>query len=287
MPTPDASIRRKVLVTPSELNDMMTGAKPPTVFAVQSENPYTATSSRVGRWIPSAIDVEAYTDFAAPAAPDLGQRPLPEGAAFQAAARKWGLQHDRPIVVYDVERAMTAARAWWVLRWAGLSDVRVLDGGLDAWEKAGFSTTQSSEIPQQSDITLTFGHMPELGGDAALGMVETGVLLDARIRPNYIGGAEKHGDPRRGHIPGALSAPAPDNFTDEGPITNSETLAEMYRGLGATDGTAVGVYCGAGMSAAVTVLALASIGVEAAMYPGSWSQYINQPDRPVKRGPFP
>lgn len=287
MPTPDADTRRKVLVTPQELQEMMAGGGPLAVIAVQSENPYTGQSSRTGRWIPGAIDAEAYTDFAAPASPEAGQRPLPDIGALQAAARRWGLRHDMTVALYDPERAMTAARAWWVLRWAGLPDVRVLDGGLDAWVKAGMDVEKSPSIPDSSDITIAPGHMPELDADEALDLVQTGVLLDARIRPNYIGGAEQGGDPRRGHIPGALSAPAPDNFTDEGPITSAETLAEMYRGLGATGDAPVGVYCGAGMSAAVTVLALASIGVTAAMYPGSWSQYINQFDRPVKRGPFP
>lgn len=287
MPTPDADTRRKALVTPQQLQAMMAGGGPLAVIAIQSENPYTGQSSRTGRWIPGAIDAEAYTDFAAPASPEAGQRPLPDIGALQAAARRWGLRHDMTVVLYDPERAMTAARAWWVLRWAGLPDVRVLDGGLDAWVRAGMDTAKATVIPQKSDIVIAPGHLPELDADGALDLVQSGVLLDARIRPNYIGGAEQGGDPRRGHIPGALSAPAPDNFTDEGPITSAETLAEMYRGLGATGDAPVGVYCGAGMSAAVTVLALASIGVTAAMYPGSWSQYINQPDRPVKRGPFP
>ncbi|WP_353476710.1 rhodanese-like domain-containing protein (plasmid) [Salipiger sp. H15] len=237
--------------------------------------------------MPGAVDAEAYTDFAAPAAPELGQRPLPRIEALQAAARRWGITTDRTVVLYDAERAMTAARAWWVLRWAGLPDVRVLDGGLDAWVKAGFETAGYAHENKVSDVILAPGHMPELDAAAAMALASEGVLLDARIRPNYIGGPQEGGDPGRGHIPGALSAPAPDNFTDEGPLTNGATLAEMYRGLGVTGERPVGVYCGAGMSAAVTVLALASIGVEAAMYPGSWSQYVADPDHPVRRGPFP
>ncbi|MCA0941889.1 hypothetical protein LCM28_18590 [Salipiger pacificus] len=287
MPTPDAETRRKVLLTPQELHVMLHGATPPVVIAVQSVNPYTGVSSRNGLWIPGAVDAEAYTDFAAPAAPELGQRPLPRIEALQAAARGWGITRGRTVVLYDAERAMTAARAWWVLRWAGIGDVRVLDGGLDAWVKAGFETQGQAETHEESDIILTPGQMPELDAEGALALASEGVLLDARIRPNYIGGPQEGGDPKRGHIPGALSAPAPDNFTDEGPLTNGATLAEMYRGLGATGERPVGVYCGAGMSAAVTVLALASIGVEAAMYPGSWSQYVGDPGRPVTRGPFP
>lgn len=287
MPRTDTETRARALLTPAQLHAMLDGPLPPVVIAVQSVNPYTGVPSRSGRWIPGAVDAEAYTDFAAPAAPELGQRPLPDVAALQAAVRRWGISGDRPVVLYDAERAMTAARGWWVLRWAGIADVRVLDGGLDAWVKAGLPTSQAPKIPAQSDIVLIPGQMPELTAEEALVLASEGGLLDARIRPNYIGGPEQGGDPKRGHIPGAQSAPAPDNFIDEGPLTSSETLAEMYRGLGVTGERPVGVYCGAGMSAAVTVLALASIGVEAAMYVGSWSQYIHDPSRPVKRGPFP
>jgi thiosulfate/3-mercaptopyruvate sulfurtransferase len=287
MPNTDAKTRAKVLVTPSQLMEMLERSRPPVVIAVQSVNPYTGRSSRNGRWIPGAVDAEAYTDFAAPATPGTGQRPLPDLAALKAAVRRWGITRDRTVVLYDPERAMTAARAWWVLRWAGVPDVRVLDGGLDAWEKAGLPTLKEPTKAEQTSFELLAGEMPELDAAGALEMVSDGVLLDARIRPNYIGGAEKGGDPARGHIPGALSAPAQDNFTDEGPVTTSEILVEMYRGLGVTGDAPVGVYCGAGMSSAVTVMALAAIGIEASMYVGSWSQYIQDPTNPVKRGPFP
>ena len=279
--------RHKALLTPKELMQMIATKTPPTIIAVQSVNPYTGTTSRNGMWIPGATDADAYADFASPGTAAAGQRPLPDVDELQDKARRWGLKKNRTIVLYDPKRAMTAARAWWVLKWAGLQDVRVLDGGLDAWIKAGGKTADHSANSEKSDIVLTSGGMPELDADAALALAPKGGLLDARIRPNYIGGVETNGDPRRGHIPGARSAPAPDNFMDEGGFTDSATLAEMYRGVGVTGDTSVGVYCGAGMSAAVTVLALASIGIEAAMYPGSWSQWIGDPERPVKRGPFP
>ena len=283
----DPKTRQRVLLTPVELRAMLELDAPLVILAVQSVNPYTGALSCSGQWIPGAIDVEAHFDFAAPGSPEQGQRPLPCIVDLQAAARRWGLRHDQTIVLYDLKRAMTAARAWWVLKWAGLPDVRVLDGGLTAWVKAGLEVSKSSTKCAESDITLSSGHMPELDESTAFALTRDGVLLDARIRPNYIGGPEVDGDPKRGHIPGALNVPALDNFMDEGPFTNSATLAEMYRGFEVSEAAPVGVYCGAGMSAAVTVLALASIGVEAAMYPGSWSQWVYDPDNPVKRGPFP
>ncbi|AMM84152.1 rhodanese-like domain-containing protein [Martelella sp. AD-3] len=283
----DDETRRKVLVTPEDLNVMMKGERAPHIIAVQSINPYTGADSHGDGFIPGAVEAEAYADFQAPARADLGNRPLPDIADLEVAARRWGLTEDRPVVVYDGDRAMTAARAWWVLKWAGLKDVRVLDGGLPAWVSAGFPLSEAPDTKAESAISLSPGHMPEFGADEALAIARDGVLLDARIRPNYIGGPEKGGDPKRGHIPGAISAPTLDTLMDPGPFTDSATLKELFSGLGVDGANRVGVYCGAGMSAAHEVLALAAIGVEAALYPGSWSQWVNDPSRPVKRGPHP
>lgn len=283
----DSDTRRGALVTAVELDAMLRGPRPPVVLSVQSINPYTGADSRVGEWIPGALDAEAYVDFQAPSSAEAGARPLPDIAALQAAARRWGLTPERTVVVYDNDRSMTAARAWWVLKWAGLRDARVLDGGLSAWRRAGFGMANNSGQAIESDIVLSSGHMPEFGAVEALELGRTGILLDARIRPNYIGGPEIGGDPKRGHIPGAISAPTHDTLTDPGEFADSATLAAYFEGLGVTQGRPVGVYCGAGMSAAHTVLALAAVGVTAAMYPGSWSQWINDPTRPVRRGPRP
>jgi thiosulfate/3-mercaptopyruvate sulfurtransferase len=279
--------RARVLLTPAQVQSMIEGGHGPDILAVQSVNPYTGRISERGRRVPGAVDAEAYSDFCGPPSLAGGQRPLPDIATLQANARRWGLRRDRTVVVYDDDRNMTAARAWWVLRWAGLPDVRVLDGGLPAWLAAGMPVAHAPGRPAPSMIELSPGHMPELDAGACATLARNGVLLDARIRPNYIGGRSAPGQPARGHIPGALSVPAHDNFTDPGPITDNETLAALYRGLGADGSTAVGVYCGAGMSAAVTVLALAAIGIEAAMYVGSWSAWAGDPGRPVATGAHP
>ena len=180
-----------------------------------------------------------------------------------------------------------AARAWWVLRWAGLPDVRVLDGGISAWVAAGFAVDAAHGVATPSRVVLSPGHMPELDADKAQALTRGGVLLDARIRPNYVGGPTPEGVPVRGHIPGALSAPAPDNVTDFGDFADSVALRGIYEALGADGSRPIGVYCGAGMSAAHSVLALAAIGLEASLYVGSWSQWSADPARPVARGGRP
>ncbi len=280
-------IRTSVLLTPVQLKEMMSCGADVTILAVHSINPYTGQNSFTGQRIRGAIDTQAYSDFQSPASVEGGQRPLPDIAELQAKTRAWGLRPQSTIVIYDADRSMTAARAWWVLRWAGLPDVRVLDGGFPAWIAAGLPVTEETKTPRPSDITLSPGHMAEISADDAMKLATTGVLLDARIRANYIGGKVALGQPPRGHIPHALSAPAPDNVTDYGNFTDGDTLREMYRALGADGKKPVGVYCGAGMSAAHTVLALASIGIDAAMYPGSWSAWVGDPERPVVVGADP
>lgn len=279
--------RQAVLLTPAQLHAMMGQGDDLIILAVQSLNPYTGKPSIRDIRIPGAIDTEAYADFQSAPTPEAGQRPLPSIEAFEASAQSWGLRPEATIVVYDSDRSMTAARAWWVLRWAGLPDVRVLDGGMPAWLAAELPVTQTVPTPTPSQIKLSPGHMPEFDADTAQDFAHNGVLLDARIRPNYIGGPSPEGAPPRGHIPGALSAPAPDNVTDYGNFADSDVLTELYAALGVDGQKPVGVYCGAGMSAAHSVLALAAIGIEAAMYPGSWSQWANQPGRPVARGGRP
>lgn len=279
--------RKRALVAPSDLMKLMQSDSPPSILAVQSICPYTAKDSQCGRWLPGAVDAEAYSDFAAEATATSGDRPLPGIDSLQKAARSWGLSHDRAVVLYDRDRSLTAARGWWVLKWAGLSDVRVLDGGLSGWLAEDLPVSRERASPPCSSIFLAPGNMPEFGADEANSFVRDGVLLDARIRPNYIGGARTGGDPRRGHIPGAVSAPAHDNVTDYGYFADSETLEEMYLGYGIDGNRPIGVYCGAGMSAAHTVLALAAIGIDAAMYPGSWSQWTTDPKRRVRRGANP
>lgn len=281
------TLRSRVLLTPAQLNTMMSEGRDLIILAVQSINPYTGADSIRDRRIPGAIDTEAYEDFQSPSSPTEGARPLPDIAVLQAKARRWGLRPEATIVIYDSDRSMVAARAWWTLRWAGLPDVRVLDGGMPAWLKANLQSTTDKPVPILSNIELSPGHMPELDADSAAALARSGILLDARIRPNYVGGPTPAGAPARGHIPGAISTPAHDNLTDYGTFADQDALTGIYEAVGADGSKPVGAYCGAGMSAAHTVLALAAIGIEAALYVGSWSQWAADTARPVIRGGRP
>ena len=225
--------------------------------------------------LPGAVYVDLDTELAAPPVPTEGRHPLPDLAALQAAARRWGIREGSRVVAYDNGGGLAAARAWWLLRWAGIADVRLLDGGLGAWRgglETGFGTS-----PAHGDVVLKPGGLPTLTMAEAGEFPHTGVLLDARAGERYRGEQEPV-DPRAGHIPGAVSAPTTDNLAPDGRFRSREELAARFRAFG--EGP-VGVYCGSGVTAAHEVAALAVAGITAALYPGSWSQWSNHPERPV------
>jgi thiosulfate/3-mercaptopyruvate sulfurtransferase len=237
--------------------------------------------------LPGAVYVDLDDELAAPPAAGAGRHPLPDLAALQAAARSWGLRGGDAVVVYDDSGGLAAARAWWLLRWAGLADVRILDGGLPAWRAAGHPVELGDETVEPGDVTLSAGP-PVLDPDGVAELLdEGGLLLDARSSERYRGDVASI-DPRPGHIPGAVSAPTTENLTDDGHFRAPAALAERFAALGVGPGRPVGVYCGSGVTAAHEIAALTLAGVtDVRLYPGSFSQWAARPDRPVVTGPHP
>ena len=255
--------------------------------------------------------------LAAPHVPGVtGRHPLPEAAVLQAAMRAAGVSAARPVVVYDDWRSIAAARAWWLLRWAGHDDVRVLDGGWRAW-RAGGGDVETGEVrPEPGDIVVEPGGRAVVDAEGAERIAATGVLLDARPANRYRGEDETI-DPVAGHIPGARSLPALGLMADDGRFLPAERLAERFgavgvrgdaggrggeglggvrdgggrggEGLGGVRDGGVGIYCGSGLQACHVALAAAACGAVAdpAVYAGSWSEWIIDPARPVARGARP
>ncbi|MEU7564706.1 sulfurtransferase [Streptomyces fradiae] len=230
--------------------------------------------------IPGAVYVDLDTELAGPPG-DGGRHPLPDLGVFGAAMRAAGVSSGSRVVVYDGGQGWASARAWWLLRWAGHRDVRVLDGGLAAWR--GALSTEVVE-PAPGDFVPVPGGMPLLDADGAAALARDGLLLDARAGERYRGEVEPI-DPVAGHIPGAVSAPTVGNVAQDGRFLAPEALAARFKELGAGDAPRVGVYCGSGVSAAHEVLALEAAGVRAALYAGSWSEWTRDPSRPVATGP--
>lgn len=237
--------------------------------------------------LPGAVYVDLETELADPPSAAGGRHPMPSLQRLQEAARGWGIRAGDVVVAYDATGGLAAARAWWLLRWGGLTDVRLLDGGLTAWRDAGGLLETGEVRPEPGNVELTGDGMPVLSIDEAAALPgRGGLLLDARAGERYRGEIEPV-DPRAGHVPGAVSAPTTENLTAAGTFRPVTELADRFAALGASPGKSIGVYCGSGVTAAHEVAALAELGIDAAMWPGSWSQWANDPYRPAATGSDP
>lgn len=212
-----------------------------------------------------------------------GRHPLPTAHSVQEALRRCGADDDSPIVVYDARTSLAAARAWWVFRYFGAEDVRVLDGGLAAWRAEGLPTTTVSPHAGAGTFTARPGGMPLLDAEGAAQVARSGILLDSRAPERFRGETEPL-DRVAGHIPGAVSAPMTDCLAPDGRLRAHEELRAYFTAKGVLDAPAVGTSCGSGVTAAHQALALHEIGVDAAVYVGSWSEWITDPTRPVALG---
>lgn len=236
-----------------------------------------------GGHLPTAVFVDLDAELAAPPTRDLGRHPLPSVDDLQSAARRWGLRATDTVVVYDDTGGLSAARAWWLLRWAGMTEVFLLDGGLGAWRRIGGSLDTDDVTPEPGDVVLGAGQLATLTPDEVSDWARQGRVVDARAGERYRGEVEPV-DAVAGHIPGALSAPTAENLRPDGTFRDAGELAERFAALGLAPGDPVGVYCGSGVTAAHEAVALAIAGYAAALYPGSWSQWSGLPGRAVATG---
>jgi len=267
----------------------LAGPAPPVLLDVRWRlgGPPGVDSYRTGH-LPRAVFLDLDCDLAGPPGP-AGRHPLPGTGEFQAAMRRAGVSGGATVVVYDEADATVAARAWWLLRYFGHPDCRILDGGFRAWAAAGGQVaTGDGDPPGGGDFTARAGHMPLLDAEAAASLARRGALLDARARERYRGEIEPV-DPVAGHIPGALSAPTTANVAPDGRFLPAAGLRARFAALGAglAEAGLVGTYCGSGVTAAHEVLALELAGIPASLYVGSWSNWVADPRRPVATGPGP
>jgi len=279
-----------VLITATELAAALESPDPPVVLDVRwrltapGAPPYDGHADYLTGHVPGAVFVDLERELAAPpATPAQGRHPLPSPEAFQEAVRAWGISDGDTVVVYDGEGNLAAARAWWLLRWAGAHDVRILDGALPAWTAADGPLATDDVRPTPGTFTVTPESMPTIDADGAAAWA-TGnhVLLDARAPERFRGETEPI-DPKAGHVPGARNAPTGANLAEDGRFRSAEELRARFAALGVTPDSPVAAYCGSGVTAAHEIAALAIAGIDATLYPGSWSQWSNQ-DRPVATG---
>jgi thiosulfate/3-mercaptopyruvate sulfurtransferase len=274
-------------VSANELSGELVGRQSPTLLDVRWKlGGRPGYPDYLQGHLPGAVFVDLETDLASPRRPGSGRHPLPELGAFQNSLRAWGVRTRRPIVVYDDAGNLSAARLWWLLRWVGLDDVRLLDGGLSAWIAGGYPISAETPSPPYGDVVLTPDSIPTLSSVTAAEVAEHGILLDARATERYRGESEPV-DAVAGHIPKAISAPTSENLDATNCFLDDLALRERFAGLGLKKDIPVGVYCGSGVTAAHTIFALALAGFDSTLYPGSWSEWIVDPSREIATGPNP
>lgn len=235
--------------------------------------------------VPGAVFVDLDRELAQRRNPEDGRHPLPPIDVLQAAAQRWGVHDGDTIVAYDDWSSLSAARAWWMLRGAGIADVRVLDGGVRGWAAAGLPLDTGDVRPDAGDVTLHAITTGVASIDDAASWPGRGVLLDVRAAERYRGDVEPM-DPRAGHVPGAVNLPSA-LHVDHGRFRDADTIRHTFARAGIDATTPVAAYCGSGITAAHTALAGALAGIDVTVFPGSWSQWANIPGRPVATGPLP
>jgi len=208
-----------------------------------------------------------------------GRHPLPRTQDWQTRLRDWGVSQDTAIVVYDQNNGMFAARAWWLLRWAGLTNVRVLNGGLDAWH--GPQQSGTVELPNTTgDISVTCPPDWVISSSELQASLVAVHLLDARSLPRFRGEQEPL-DAKAGHIPGAQCSDFTGNLDENGHFLSPGTLAKRFMSL--ADDQPLVSYCGSGVTACHNILALTLAGHPLPrLYAGSWSEWITDPQRPIE-----
>jgi thiosulfate/3-mercaptopyruvate sulfurtransferase len=239
--------------------------------------------------LPGAVFVDFKADLTAPAQEHGGRSPLPPAEKLAERFGELGIDRTTPVVIYEDSNGPAAARLWWVLRYLGHEEAYVLDGGYDAWTKAGYAVTTEKPAP----TARTFVPQPRADwlvgvdevravADGSSGGGSGTVLVDSRDAKQYLG-LEAPFDPVAGHIPGAKHYFWKDALAADGSWLSPERLQERFAGI--ADTQEVIVYCGSGISACPNVLALTEAGFgNVKLYAGSWSDWISYPENPIATG---
>jgi len=219
-----------------------------------------------------AVHAQLRDVFAARPTARSGNLPLPELDDLHGTLEEWGVDARTELVLYGPSLAL-AARGWWVLRWAGLKHVSVLDGGLRAWVAAGGAVARGDGSPRRAGAghlpPLSPGNLTDIEIDEVNCRPDSVVLLDARDEASY----------QAGHIPGAVNAPAAELWTPSGGLRPEQVIAHQFAEAGVGPASQVVVYCGGGVLSALTYMTLAEEGVSVRLYVGSWSEWHKHRDR--------
>ncbi len=286
MTTTPASVLPTPLVSAQQLLAARAGGLAPVLVDCSFDLADTAAGERAFAQghMAGAVYAHLDRDLAGTKTGRNGRHPLPARADFAATLGRLGIAPDRHVVVYDAQGSMFAARAWWMLRWAGHRAVSVLDGGLQAWKDVGGAIESGASAPA--------GAPPYPLGESLVRTVDASTLakslgrvtlLDARAGERFRGEVEPL-DARAGHIPGARSRFFKDNLDATGRFRPASDLRATFEAFGSTPEQTVH-QCGSGVTASHNALAMEIAGLPgSALYPGSWSEWSSDPSRPVAVG---
>lgn len=240
--------------------------------------------------LPGAHFLSLDKDLSGPRTGRNGRHPLPDREAFRARLEAIGLGDDAQLVAYDAHGGSFAARLWWMARWAGHLAAAVLDGGIDAWRAAGYPVSREPAVARAGRLSPRPSRVRAVDAGALARHLGAGdwTVVDARAAARYAGQVEPL-DPVAGHIPGALNRPFQSNLRPDGRFKPAPVLrAEFEALLGGRAAHRVVHQCGSGVSALANLVAMEHAGLEGSMlYPGSWSEWVADPARPVATGPNP
>lgn len=250
------------------------------------ENPDRGRQAWRSGHIPGACYAHLDNDLSSPIEPHTGRHPLPSTSRFARFLGRIGWSEEQLLVAYDDGPGAFALRLWWLMRYHG-KPAALLDGGLAAWKAAGKALEEGETVCEPAPA-------PDLTPNPAM-TVETSELsenlerftiVDARGSERFTGAVEPL-DTRAGHIPGALNRPFGSNLELNGRFRDAEELREEFQDLleEKEPGTVVHS-CGSGVSACHNLFAMELAGLTGTrLYPGSWSEWIRDPQRPVATGP--
>lgn len=288
MTAPNTASNTGPLISAEELAEALVSDRPPVLLDVRWSAGRVERDTHLAGHLPGAQFLDLDADLAGPPGSG-GRHPLPDPDDLQAVWRRVGIDDGSSVVVHDGRDSSVAARAWWLLRWSGVSDVRVLDGGFDAWVRCGGPVLVGAEAaPEVGSMTVRPGGMPVMDADQAAALATgRGTLLDARAAARYRGEVEPL-DPVAGHIPGAVNLPLTDLLDEQGRFRSRAELTSSFdERVGATDGIEkVAASCGSGVTACHLILAGAHVGRPMALYAGSYSGWLAL-GRPIAVGADP
>ncbi len=236
--------------------------------------------------IPGAIYANLNRDLSSPIiSGKTGRHPLPEITALSDIFSKWGITANTQVIAYDDRGGAIAARLWWLLKWLGHQKVAVLDGGFPKWKAENLPTDNSIVTPK----TKQFSPQPNEDLITSIKEVEKFItdqaicLVDSRTPERY-SGKEEPIDPIAGHIPGAINLPFIDNLNEDGIFKSQKELSERFSEIAEHfPSNEITFYCGSGVTASHNILAMYHAGYNMPkLFPGSWSEWITNPDRPIE-----